>query len=247
MLDRTGKRSRWQQAKQSESSYNRRLQQVARQIDMLVKGFIPSSGAMKTAAMIRALQGYAELLLPWATSVAEYMVADVNRRNLKLWETNSQDIGKAIRTEIKYAPTGAVYQELMGQQVVLIQSLPLDAAERVHNLVDEGLTSGRRAEDIVAMIEASGSVSKSRATLIARTETSRAASNFTQARAMFAGSRGYIWRTSKDADVRETHQHMEGVYVPWEEPPKTDKNLAPYHAGCGPNCRCFPDPVLPDL
>jgi SPP1 gp7 family putative phage head morphogenesis protein len=115
----------------------------------------------------------------------------------------------------------------------------------VHELVTEARSGGKRFEEVAAQIKASGKVTASRATLIARTEASRAAVTFTQARARYVGSQGYIWRTAHDADVRPEHQEMEGVYVRWDKPPITDmKN--PYHAGCGPNCRCFPEPVLPE-
>lgn len=174
------------------------------------------------------------------------MVADVARRNQRAWEQISQDMAHGIRAEITQAPTGAYYSQLMQEQVGLIKSLPLEAAQRIQDMTTAGIASGRRAEDLVGAILGQGPVTASRARLIARTEVSRAAATFTQARARFAGSEGYIWRTSGDGDVRPTHKAMNGKFVPWTDPPKTDKGLAPYHAGCGPNCRCYPDPVLPE-
>lgn len=198
------------------------------------------------APIVTALAQYAEILGPWAHSVADYMLADVSRRNEKAWRETGKEIGRALAVEIAQAPTGMVYQALLQEQVRLIQSLPQKAAQRVHDLAVNARVNGLRHEEVAESILATGKVTAARATLIARTETSRAAVTLTQARAMYAGSPGYIWRTVDDADVRETHQKMEGQYVPWETPPKTDKNLDPYHAGCGPNCRCFPEPVLPN-
>jgi uncharacterized protein with gpF-like domain len=37
---------------------------------------------------------------------------------------------------------------------------------------------------------------------------------------------------------------MEGKFVRWDEPPTLD-NLTG-HAGALPNCRCRPEPVIPD-
>lgn len=193
------------------------------------------------------LNSYATLLQPWAVSVANFMVADTARRDARVWKKHSEDIGKAIKIELAQAPTGLVYKALMEEQVNLIKSLPLDAAGRVHQWVTLGRTDGRRASEVAKEIMRTGEVSTARARLIARTETSRSAETFKQARARFAGSEGYIWRTTGDSDVRHSHQDMEGKYVRWDKPPKTDKNLAPYHAGCGPNCRCYAEPVLPDL
>jgi SPP1 gp7 family putative phage head morphogenesis protein len=175
------------------------------------------------------------------------MLADVQRRDYKMWQQHSKDISQSIRSELLNAPTGSAYTGLMEEQVHLITSLPLDAAERIHSLVKENMIAGIRSPDIKREIMRTQQVSESKARLIARTEVARSAATFTQARAEYAGSDGYIWRTSTDSDVRPLHQEMEGKYVAWSDPPKLELSLAPYHAGCGPNCRCFAEPVLPDL
>ncbi len=241
-LDRKGKRSQWQAARSSESSYNSKLRAVAREVGNIVKGYGPS----KPGALIKALTGYSELIEPWARSVAGYMLADVNRRNERTWFEVSKEMGRALRMEIAYAPTGQVFTMLLADQVDLIKSIPLEAAQRVHELTTEGLVTGERAKAIAAEIMRTEQVSASKAMTIARTEVARASSTLTEARATFIGSEGYIWRTSGDGDVRPTHRAMNGKFVPWNKPPVTDKGLAPYHAGCGPNCRCYPDPVIPD-
>lgn len=248
-LDRTGKRSRWEAALLAENSYAQRLRAVSRMVENIIQGYAPDGFVDQGAERYirHTLERYAEQLNPWAESVARFMLADVEKRNLRAWKQNSKEMSRALLAEIVQAPTGMVYQALMVEQVRLIKSLPLRAAQRVHNLVTEGLVDGRRAAEIAEAIRASGKVSASRAILIARSEVSRAASSFTQARAMYAGSEGYVWRTSGDGAVRDTHKKQNGKYVRWDDPPKTDESLDPYHAGCGPNCRCYPDPVLPDF
>lgn len=248
-LDRTGKRSRWEQARVAERSYSQRLISVAKQVEQIIGGFAPdgSLDSEQEPYVRHALERYSEQLTPWARSAARFMLADVERRNLATWKQVSKEMGRSLRAEILQAPTGMVFQALMDEQVALIKSLPLKAARRVHNIVLEGLVDSRRAEEIAESILESGKVTKSRAITIARTEVSRAAASFTQARAMYAGSEGYIWRTSNDEAVRKTHRKQNGKFFRWDDPPKTDESLDPYHAGCGPNCRCYPDPVLPDF
>ncbi len=228
-------------AKGTESRYNSQLRAVAREIGNIVRGYGPT----KPGALIKALTGYSELIEPWAKSVAGYMIADVNRRNEKAWRETGKEMGRALRMEIAHAPTGHVFSMLMDMQVGLIKSLPLESAQRVHELTIEGLSTGQRAASIATEIMRTGEVSQSRASTIARTEVARTASTLTEARATFVGSDGYIWRSSGDGDVRPSHKAMNGKFVPWSKPPVTDKGLAPYHAGCGPNCRCYPDPVIP--
>lgn len=246
-LDRFGSRARWSEARKAETWYSARLRTVALQVGAIIDGLAPGGVVKNLAQLLRTLDGYSDLLTPWAESVARYMVSDVARRNERIWRERSKEMAVGIRGELQYSSQGVVFREAMDEQVDLIKSLPRKAGQRVHELTTEGLLTGRRAESISKEIMASSRVTQSRARLIARTEVSRTAQNFMRARAQAAGSQGYVWRTSKDADVRDTHKVMEGVYVPWDTPPKTDKNLDPYHAGCGPNCRCFAEPVLPDL
>lgn len=232
-----------------ELSYNAKLRQVARQVGHIVEGLLGKDAQDITSAEEReirySLERYSALLKPWARSVARYMLADVDRRNMKAWKEVGKEMGRALRIEIAQAPTGMLYEALMAEQVELITSLPTKAAQRVHKLVTEGMSESTRAADIAKEILRTGHVTASRATLIARTETARASSSFVQVRAVYAGSEGYIWRSSQDADVRETHKEQDGRYIRWSSPPKTDPGLEPYHAGCGPNCRCYPEPIFP--
>lgn len=210
----------------------------------VVKGIAPDGSVVNAGALIRALTDYAKLLEPWADAVAGFMLADVARRDKAMWAQNSKDMARALGRELQSAPTGDILRRLQTEQVTLIQSIPLQAAQRVQDLAEGTLLTSGRAADIAREILATSDVTESRARLIARTEVSRASSNLLQARATWAGSDGYIWRTSGDGDVRPSHEAMEGVYVRWAEPPTLD-NLKG-HAGCLPNCRCFAEPIFPN-
>jgi len=194
--------------------------------------------------LVRALTSYADVIEPWANAVAGFMVADVARRDAAMWKKHSREMGVSLRSEVNTAPTGDILRQLQAQQVKLIKSLPLAAAERVHTLAMEATIASRRASEVAKDILATESVSEAKARLIARTEVSRAASNLVEARATYAGSDGYIWRTSGDSDVRDSHREMEGKYVRWSSPPTLDNMKG--HAGTLPNCRCFAEPVFPD-
>jgi len=214
-------------------------------VGVLVNGLAPNGQLTNASALIRALLQYAEIIDPWARNVAGVMVNDVARRDESLWKTAGKMLGRELKKEILYAPTGRILSQLQDEQVSLIKSIPEEAAERVHRLAEMNIVTGARAATIAKEIMATEGVSKSKAMLIARTETSRAASNLVQARAQYAGSDGYFWRTSKDSDVRPSHAAMEGRFVNWNEPPTLDKMKG--HAGCFPNCRCYAEPHFPTL
>lgn len=161
------------------------------------------------------------------------------------WADLASEMSRELRKEIQTAPTGQLFQALLNEQVTLIKSIPLDAAQRVHDLTIKGLEDSTRASEIAKEIERSGEVATSRANLIARTEVARTASTLTQSRAEHVGSEGYIWRTSGDSDVRHSHKQMNGKFVRWDSPPTLSDGTTT-HAGQIYNCRCYPEPVLPE-
>lgn len=240
-LDRRGTRAQWQIAKRAESSYQRRLTQIAKTVKTIIDGFDRTDVAHH--ALVLALRSYADLISPWARAVSAKMLADVDRRNYTLFKQNAYEMGAAIKEELAKAPTGETLRRLMSENVTLIRSIPLKAAERVHELSMERLSNSIRSKEMVAEIMEIGGVTERRAKLIARTEVSRANASLLEARAEYAGSEGYIWRTVGDHDVRESHKRMDGKYVRWDSPPTTDGMVG--HAGCTPNCRCTAEPVLP--
>ena len=191
----------------------------------------------------QALTNYSRLIRPWAKAVASRMLAQVSQSDERAWWNLGKIMGRELRKELQDAPIGQRMQELLGLQVDLITSIPLDAAKRVHELTLKGITEGQRAGDIAKEIMRQNEVSASKAMVIARTEVARTASTLTQARAEYIGSTHYVWRTSRDGDVRDSHRKMEGKVVAWDDPPTLDNMVG--HAGCLPNCRCYPEPIIP--
>ncbi|WP_124376571.1 phage minor head protein [Pseudomonas synxantha] len=227
----------------AERQYQTSLSQVARQVGSIINGFPPGDPAAEPT-ISHMLNRYADLLNDWAVSTASKMLVEVNQQDRKTWATLTEQMSQALRQEIRNAPTGQVMQGLLAEQVTLIKSIPLDAAKRVHELTLQGIEDGTRASEIAKEIMRSGEVAENRAKLIARTEVSRTASTLLEARARAVGSPGYIWRNSGGSDVRPSHLKMKDQFVPWDSPPTLDKMTG--HAGCLPNCRCYPEPVIPE-
>lgn len=236
-LDRTSQEQRaWSKVRKAESRYARALRGIARIIEDIVNGF---DNPTTLQAMLRK---YAETIGPWAESVARRMILEVGARDLDAWKSLGADVSKGIVRDIESGPIGERFRALMADQVTLIKSLPLDAAQRVHDLAIETVEAGGRSGEITAKILETGRVTKARAKLIARTEVGRAATTITQARAEYAGSTGYIWRTAGDSDVRPSHKAMNGKFFSWSDPPVTDGMRG--HAGSLPNCRCYCEPII---
>jgi SPP1 gp7 family putative phage head morphogenesis protein len=237
-------RERFLAGRKAESQYGLQLRQVAKQVDVIVRGMAPDGVISDVAELIGVLNRYADLLKPWSESVAGRMIADVSRRDASAWERHSKAIGQSLKREIAEAPTGAAFRAALEEQSRRITLLPRQAAERLYKLTAEALPSGKRASEIAAEVLASGNVTRSEAMMLARTGVSSTATQFTKVRALYIGSEGYTWRTSKDGAVRPSHRAMEGKFVPWDHPPTLDHYTA--HCGEFANCRCFPEVAIPD-
>lgn len=236
-MDRKATSRPFLKARKVERFYANTLLRLARHIDDIVK-------AMGTSEQLEGtLRRYAETITPWAAAVGEKMVLEVSARDLQDWNEISKEVGRGLQREITSTPVGNIIRERMAEQVTLIKSIPLGAAQRVHELAVQAVVEGRRSTDFVDEIMRIGGASKSRARLIARTEVGRASTEFTKARAAVAGSTHFIWRTVGDSDVRASHRRLDGRMFRWDDPPECDPGI---HAlpGAVFNCRCIPEPIL---
>jgi len=242
--DKAEGRSAFIRARKVEARYAAQLRKIARHVGDIVKAFSPDDPLLSNKVG-EALRRYGDIIGGWAEATAKRMVEDVAARDKAAWMEVSRRMGRGLRQELETAPTGRVMRERLDEQVSLIKSIPLDAAQRVRDLANEGIVQGRRSNYIAEEIMKSGDVAKSRANMIARTEVSRTATELTRARAEHVGSTMFIWRTAGDSDVRDSHRALNGKAFRWDDPPECDPG---YRALPGAifNCRCYPEPILPE-
>lgn len=227
----------WRPSKAAEKRYAKQLLSVASE----VSGVLGRNPDPKAAQ--RELKAYAETLDSWARQAATNMMGTVRKHNEQSWREAAQRWGIDLKSFLGVDIEEAV-ADRVEQNVLLIKSIPFHAAQRVGEMAREALTDGTRAETLARRIAEQGPVALSRARTIAKTEISKAQTALTQARAEGVGSEGYIWRTTRDGQRRSSHAAMEGRFVRWDKPPTLDGMTG--HAGEFPNCRCYPEPVVPD-
>jgi SPP1 gp7 family putative phage head morphogenesis protein len=245
------RRTRFATVRRTETEYARALRKIARHVDDIVRGFAPADGIswnpLDLRRLAEILDGYSVILEPWAATQANRILTEVARRDAVAWAKHGKEIGRLLHREIQTAPIDLAMSRMRDEQIRLIQSLPTEAAERVHDLTLEGLSGGTRWEEIAKEIMRTGEVTRSRANTIARTETGRAATTLTQIRAEHIGSPGYWWRAVMDADTRPRHRELNGQFILWSQPPvvtEPGQREVRAHAGAWVNCRCTPEPVI---
>jgi SPP1 gp7 family putative phage head morphogenesis protein len=128
----------------------------------------------------------------------------------------------------------------------LIGGLVDTELDKVYSTILGGFQSGSRVEEIADnikdIIDPEDSTSRSRADFIARDQISKLNGNLNQLRQTDLGIEQYIWRTSLDERVRESHQVKEGETYRWDDPPADTGN-----PGEDYQCRCTAEPDLAHL
>lgn len=233
------KRTPFEKSTHLQREFERQLRKVGREVGRIVEG-----SHDKPRQLRESMEAYVKLLRPWAERKSEEILHKVNKQDFKAWQEATKEMGRGIALEMRSQSfVGVTFRNLVKAQTDRITNLPIEAAERVEYLMIQAMQNSTRAAEIAKDIARSGDVSESRATLIARTGITAAATALTEARALSIGSDGYIWRTANDPRVRHSHALMEGEYVAWNNPPKLDGMIG--HAGTLPNCRCYPEPTIP--
>ena len=190
-----------------------------------------------------------------ATKLAYSMVTKQYKQSSQTWREAAHnhsygaEIYRMLRNEMR-GPVGAEVAHLINRNASLIRSLPLHLAEETSQYVFDRNLEGVRHEQIARELrEKFPEMTEAKAKLIARTEAAKANANILEVRSKMLGIPAYIWRTSKDERVRDSHRHMEGMVIFWDDPPDPEKLIGKksygnYHAGNIFNDRCFAAPII---
>lgn len=241
-------KSKFAASKRIEQEFARNLKKVAKASGSIVNKYVNGSKVQHADAMVSEAISYSRLLTPWAKEQSKILVQETLKRihSDKAYREHSKKIGQLLSADIFESENTIFIDLLMREQVELIQSIPLEAAYRAQRLALEAVAGGRRADEIASELQQTTSVTENRAKLIARTETARANTALNESRARSVGSDKYIWRTSDDASVRHSHKKMNGRIFKWDNPPSLSDGTTG-HPGTFPNCRCYAEPILPDV
>jgi SPP1 gp7 family putative phage head morphogenesis protein len=192
----------------------------------------------------------------FAERIAHNMITAVRVRNAQGWRaaanesTKSRLIHRLLQQELS-GPVGREVERLVQQNASLIRSLPTDIAEKTNSFVAAQQRRGLRSDTIAKQLqERLPEMRAASVRLIARTETAKAETAVTQARAESIGIGWYQWHTSEDQRVRLSHKKMDGVLCRFSDPPAPEalagerSTLGHYAPGACPNCRCLALPVV---
>lgn len=230
--------------------YQQLLEKVAIQIQKELRKTKDRNTLLELQHITKRLRTYGELLEPWARKKFATLLYALNKDNEKQWLQIGQQIAQLTRQKLSTPNINTTLIRHLNENVRLIKSMPEQAAQRVEKLIYENTLSGTyRSSALIPEIMKIGDITRNRAGLIARTETAKINSDLVKIRSENMGVYWYVWRTSQDIRVRDTHRVMKDVLVKWDDPPAPEellgeKSYGHYHAGQIFNCRCYSEPVI---
>lgn len=249
--------------KRIEEDYGRDLYNVSREIDMMVNNFTSQLDLDNEkidiediSDLIDNLQAYSNKIQGWAERVSNRMVYSLEKQDLKQWNQHSKRMVPLMKKELTQLDMDKILKVYINENIKLITSLPLQASQRIYDLVYNNLSTGKRASTVAKEIMKTGKVTQSRANLIARTETSKTATGLILARSSSIGVNWLVWHSTGgqggDGRTRFAHRKMDGILMRWNDPPNPeklfpDKKVKPYGnylPGSTFNCRCWPAPLI---
>ena len=253
--------------KQAGIAYNSELQRIVssvkKDIDRLLVPQIKLLQPDYTADSIRTNDGWFDLISAtiaairkkysgdkfntFANGIANSFVKAADLNNAKKSANNYEGFGVDIlnnKSVTEYIKASS------GDNARLITSIPEQYLSQIESLVTANMRAGNRASSITDLIHDKYGVTKARAKMIARDQTSKLNSQLSEKRMRSAGVKLFQWIDSKDSKVRTKHLKIsdkvtkfgKGVYS-WDDLPLSDKG-EPISPGFDYLCRCIARPVL---
>lgn len=118
----------------------------------------------------------------------------------------------------------------------LIKSVQRDHLEKISLAIKRGIREGQLQKDMAKDIRNQTNLSKRRSQLIARNAPLQYSGALTKHHQMSAGIKSYIWQSSRDERVRDSHRKYDGEIFSWDSPGP--------HPRSEVNCRCDAVPVV---
>lgn len=206
--------------------------------------------------VLNALRGNWEISNTVAKGLASNFVGKVDAKTQAAIESA---VGNAMGVDlVKILSTEGltnVVEAGIAANIQLITSIPRGYLDKIEMIITQEGTKGRTGASLIQQIQEVYPVTKNRARVIARDQTSKLNGGISRQRQVAAGIRGYRWRTVGDNAVRESHKERNGKFYAWN-PEDVGKKLEDGSVMLDPEaddignpgedyqCRCIAEAVL---
>jgi SPP1 gp7 family putative phage head morphogenesis protein len=187
-------------------------------------------------AQLRSELGHQEQQL--TPLVSRIYVEEERRNRTRLGKTVQSRFGVPLEDLMSSNDVAAQIQAATQQSVALIKGLNAEVLKKVEYAVLDAAQQEQSVTTLSERLRETMGISRSRARLIAKDQTSKFNSTLNKVRQDQLGIDRYVWSTQLDERVRPLHENREGQVFSWDDPPSDG------HPGFPPGCRCVAAPYV---
>lgn len=201
--------------------------------------------AISAQALLKVLEKYEKTdRTSQAENIAQGFVNRGNIQNQAEVSTNLKNqTGIDLSAYLRNSPNiSERVNTLTAGNIQLIKSIRSQYLDKVQNAVMQAMVKGTLNKDLSTQIKALGQTTEKRAMFIARDQSSKLNAALTQARHEDVGVTKYMWSTSGDERVRDSHAEKDGQIFEYANPPADTG-----HPGHDVNCRCVAIAVFDEV
>lgn len=207
----------------------------------------------RLSRLARKYEGLLQTYENMATEFTKRMFREAKKKFMKQFD---KEMGVDVLRQLSERGLKQAFEAEVQNNVALIKSVPSTYFQKIQEMVISSSLGQKKFEGgLVQAIQELTHVTRNRAKLIARDQSAKAVSTFTQMRYQNLGCTRYIWRNSRDRRVagnpnglyphpnpkstaHGNHWNREGKIFYWDNPPPDG------HPGMGINCRCYAEPIF---
>lgn len=209
-----------------------------------------ASFASMASRLIKQLQSRFNILFTRsAGGMAEALVHGVSRQAAVGLGQSLKEVsgGVTLKSDVVSGAVADVVKASVKSNVSLIKSIPQKYFDQIEGEVMRSIQTGKGLKDLQSRVQEIGSVSKKRANLIARDQTSKATTAINKTRMQGLGVKKFKWLHSYGGkEPRPLHKNvLNGNIYSMDDPPIIDERTGERGLpGQLINCRCRMVPVI---
>lgn len=241
-----------------EKMVEQMTRQTRREIERLFKSSVARAAGFTTdasfasaaARLVKELHKRFNILFSKAAGgLAEALAKGISRQSAVGLEQSLKHVsgGVTLKTDVLGGAVGDVVKASIKQNVALIKSIPQKYFLDIEGAVMRSIQSGRGMADLQPHLEKTYGVTKRRAALIARDQTSKATTAINRARMQGLGVKKFKWLHSLGGkEPRPLHRDvLNGNVYSFDDLPVIDEKTGERGLpGQLINCRCRMVPVI---
>ena len=165
-----------------------------------------------------------------------------NYNRAKLFDTFRRSIGVDVRPFLQEGPISSFMEQRVADNVGLVRTIPQRFHDKLRTRVGETFAASPFDQQALSQVLRQEFKSSGwNLRRLTRDQSQKLNAQLTQVRHGQLGVTRYVWRTSEDERVRETHQAHNGKMYEWANPPPVTG-----HPGQDVLCRCTAEGVVSD-